>query len=273
MPKTMTAKQNRIHPTAIVSKEAELEAGVEIGPYCLVGPQVHLGVGTQLASHVVLDGQTRIGRNCRLFTGVCIGSPAQTRKSETVRSSVVIGDDNIFREYVTVNASMTAGAKTVIGDRNTLMINAHVAHDCQLGSDIVIANAVALAGHVAVEDAAVIGGLTGVHQFVRIGKLAMVGGLSKVVMDVAPFSICDGHPARYHGANVVGLRRAGVPSAQITRIKTALNILLATRHNLSRQAPKVSKTYKGDKDIQTILSFIERSKRGVARGSAAENED
>jgi UDP-N-acetylglucosamine acyltransferase len=145
MAKIMTAKaQTRVHPTAIVSKEAELAEGVEVGPYSLVGPQVRIGRDTKLAGHVVIEGQTHIGERCRLFTGVCIGTPAQTRKSEVVHSTCVIGDDNIFREYVTVNAPMSAGSKTILGDRNTLMINAHVAHDCVLGSDIVLANAVAL---------------------------------------------------------------------------------------------------------------------------------
>ena len=262
---TPTRSKTRIHPTALVSKEAELGQGVEIGPYSIVGPQVRIGDQTRLASHVVLEGQTHLGARCRLFPGVCIGFPAQTRASETVRSTVVIGDDNLFREYVTVNAGMKDGSKTRIGDRNTFMINSHVAHDCVLGNDIVIANAVALAGHVQVEDAAVIGGLAGVHQFVRIGKLAMVGGLSKVVMDVAPFSIHDGQPAKFCGINAVGLRRNGIPSSRTIPIKTALKMLFGARINFERAVPKIRKEFKDNPDVRYLLDFIERSKRGVAR--------
>ena len=250
---------------ALVSKEAELGEGVEIGPYTIIGPQVRIGDHTRIASHVVLEGQTHIGERCRLFTGVCIGSPAQTRKSDPVRSTVVIGDDNLFREYVTVNAGMKDGGKTRIGDRNTFMINSHVAHDCVLGNDIVIANAVALAGHVEVEDAAVIGGLVGVHQFVRIGKLAMIGGLSKVVMDAAPFSINDGNPSKFCGINAVGLRRNGISSSQMMQIKAALKILFGARINFEQAVPKVEKQFKGNADVHYLLDFIKRSKRGVAR--------
>ncbi len=262
---TPAAKKARIHPTALVSKEAEIGAGVEIGPYCVVGPQVRIGAGTWIGPRVTLEGQTRLGERCRLFAGVCIGYPAQTRKSESVRSSVVVGDDNLFREYVTVNAGMKDGGVTRIGDRNTFMINSHVAHDCVLGNDIVIANAVALAGHVQVEDAAVIGGLAGVHQFVRIGRLAMVGGLSKVVMDAAPFAIYDGNPAQFRGVNAVGLRRAGVASSQMVRIKSALKALLGERVNFESVIPKVRKEFKDDADIRHLLDFIEKSKRGTAR--------
>ena len=260
-----TKSKPRIHPTAVVSKEAELGHGVEIGPYSIVGPQVRIGSQTRIASHVVLEGQTHLGERCRLFPGACIGFPAQTRASEIVRSTVIIGNDNLFREYVTVNAGMKDGSKTIIGDRNTFMINSHVAHDCVRGSDIVIANAVALAGHVCVEDAAVIGGLAGVHQFVRIGKLAMVGGLSKVVMDVAPFSIHDGQPAKFCGINAVGLRRGGFSSARMLPIKSALKTLFGSRINFERAIPKVQKEFKNNPDVYYLLEFIKNSKRGVAR--------
>ena len=260
----------KIHPSAIVSKKAELGPGVEIGPYALVGPQVRIGSGTCVAGHVVIEGRTEIGERCRIFTGTCIGFPAQTLKSELVNSSVVIGDDNIFREYVTVNSGMKDGSKTVIGHRNVLMIHSHVAHDCTLGDEIVVANNTALAGYVTVEDRVVIGGLVGVHQFVRVGKLAMIGGLSKVVMDVAPFSINDGHPARFCGVNAVGLRRAGIRSERMTQIKKALKLLLGTRHNLTRVIPKVEKKFGEDADVRYLLSFIKRSRRGVARASTNE---
>ena len=258
----------KIHPTAIVSKKAELGAGVEIGPYALIGPEVKIGNDTSIASHVVIEGRADIGKRCRIYTGACIGMPAQTLKSERLHSSVIIGDENLFREYVTIHSGIKEGSKTVIGDRNMLMVHSHIAHDCVLGDDIIIANNTALGGHVSVDNNAMIGGLVGVHQFVRIGKLAMVGGLSKVVMDVAPFSIYDGHPSKFRGLNAVGLRRAGYPSKQMTEIKMALKALFGERVDLARALPKVEKQFGDNPDVRTLLSFIQKSKRGVGRVSA-----
>ena len=268
-----TTTKNSIHPTAIVSEKAELGSGVEVGPYAVIGPRVRIGNGTRIAAHAVIEGRTQIGRRCQIFVGACLGMPAQTRHSEHTVASLIIGDDNIIREYVTVNSSMKEGGKTVIGDRNMLMINSHVAHDCVLGNDTTIANGAALAGHVKVEDRVVIGGLVGIHQYVRVGKLSMIGGVSKVVMDVAPFSINDGHPARFCGINAVGLRRAGFSSAQMGRIKTALKTLLGSRVNLSRVIPKVLKKFGDDPEVRYLVDFIENSKRGVARVSPPETGD
>ena len=266
---------SKIHPSAIISKGAVLGSGVEIGPYTLIGPKVKIGNDTRIAGHVVIEGQTTIGQRCRIFAGACLGTPAQTRESEGVRSFLTIGDDNLIREYSTINSGMKDGSKTVLGNGNMLMIQAHVAHDCVLGNDIILANNVALAGHVTVEDRVVIGGLVGVHQYVRIGKLAMIGGVSKVVMDVAPFSIGDGHPAKFCGMNAIGLRRAGYRSGQMTQIKKALKALLGTRLNLSRAVSKVEKQFAGDPDVSYLLSFIQKSKRGLTRVSTVkpDNED
>lgn len=255
----------QIHPTALVSKEAELGEGVEIGPYSIVGPRVKIGNNTHVAGHVIIQGRTEIGERCKIFSGACLGSIAQIRKSEPVNSRLLIGDDNIIREFVTINSSMKDGSHTVIGHRNMLMISAHVAHDCVIGSDVAIANGVALAGHVTVEDRVVIGGLVGVHQFVRIGKLSMIGGVSKVVMDVAPFSISDGHPAKFCGLNAVGLRRLGYRSEQMTQIKMALKMLLGARVNFSRVIPHIQKRLGDNPDVQYLLSFVEGTQRGVAR--------
>jgi UDP-N-acetylglucosamine acyltransferase len=255
----------QIHSTAVIAEEAELGEGVEIGPYSIVGPRVKIGNNTYLGGHVIIQGQTEIGERCKIFSGACLGSIAQTRKSEFVNSRLLIGNDNIIREFVTINAGMKDGSKTVIGHRNMLMINAHVAHDCVMGNDIVISNGVALAGHVTVEDHAVIGGLVGVHQFVRIGKLSMVGGLSKVVMDVAPFSINDGHPAKFCGLNAVGLRRLGYRSEQMMQIKIALKMLLGTRVNFTRVIPHIQKRFSDNPDVRYLLSFVEGTQRGVAR--------
>ena len=261
-----------IHPTALVSKEAWLEEGVEVGPYSTIGPQVKIGKHTKIGGHVHIEGDTEIGERCRIFTGAVLGTLAQTLTTKTVRSGLSIGDDNVLREYVTVNASMKDGSRTLIGDRNMLMTNAHVAHDCVLGNDVVMANLATLGGHVAVEDGAVIGGLVGVHQFVRVGRLAMVGACSKAAMDVPPFSLVDGYPARFCGANNVGLKRAGFSPARRLAIKKALRLIFGSR-SFSTTLPRVRREFKDNPDVQTILSFIEKSKRGVLRGSSALSQE
>ena len=261
------------HPTAIVSPEASLGTGVEIGPYSIIGPQVRIGRDTKISSHVHIEGDTQVGERCRIFPGAVIGTSAQAYLPKAVRSSVLIGDDNILREWVTVHSSMKEGGKTVIGSRNMLMANSHVAHDCVLGNDITMANLATLGGHVSVEDGVVLGGLSGVHQFVRIGRLAIVGGLSKVVMDVAPFSMADGRPALFRGLNAVGLRRAGFDSARRLRVRRALKELFTGHTSLSITVPLVKKDFKNDPDVQSILEFLEKSKRGVTRASASNTDE
>ena len=254
-----------VHPTAIVSREAWLDEGVEVGPYSIIGPQVKVGRDTKISSHVHIEGDTEIGERCRIFPGAVLGTPSQTKKSEHVRSRLLIGNDNILREYVNINPGMTNGSKTVIGDRNFLMANVHVAHDCVLGSDIVISNYTGLSGHVQVEDGAVLGGLAGVHQFVRIGRLAMLGGLSKAVMDVAPFSIYEGQRAKFCGVNTVGLKRAGYTSKRISDIKNVLKTLFADHSSFSKTVPRVQSRFRDNPDVQALISFIRQSKRGVGR--------
>jgi UDP-N-acetylglucosamine acyltransferase len=264
-----TRRRNLIHPTAIVSPEASLDGSVEVGPYSVIGPQVKIGKGTRVMGHVHIEGDTEIGERCQIFSGAMLGGLAQIRGSKPVRSALRLGHDNVIREYVTIHVGMKDGSKTVMGDRNLLMVNAHVAHDCVLGSDTVISNCAALAGHVQIEDRVVLGGFVGVHQFVRIGKLSMVGGLSKVTQDVAPFSVYDGHPASFRGVNAVGLKRAGYTSSQRTQIKKALMLFLGQRVNLSGAISKAEKQFKGNSDVEALLKFIRNSKRGVGRVSPA----
>jgi UDP-N-acetylglucosamine acyltransferase len=258
----------RIHPTAIVSPEASLGEGVEIGPYCVVGPQAKLGKGTQLVAHVYIEGDATLGRECVLYPGVSIGTPAQAVHPVKSGSKVLIGDKNVFREHVTVNQSML-GASTVIGDRNYFMTGAHVGHDSTVGHDVVMANSAALGGHVQVGDRVVIGGLVGVHQFVRIGTLSIIGACSKMAQDAAPFSIYDGQRASFRGMNAVGLRRAGYGAARMAEIKKALRLTLHSRENISKLAARARETFKGNADVRVLLDFIESSKRGVSRSAAA----
>ncbi len=258
--------KTKIHPTAIVAKEAQIGEGVEIGPYTIVGPKVKIGAGTRIANHAILEGITEIGENCEIFSGACFGTAPQDKKYKNFQSSLVVGNHNIIREYVTMNPGSTEGSKTIVGDRNFIMIGVHVAHDCILGNDITIANTVGLSGHVQVEDKAVIGGMAGVHQFVRIGKLSMTGGASKVSTDIPPFSICDGNPAKFYGLNSIGLKRAGYSSKDALELKKALKILFASGLKFSTAIQKVKGEFKKSPDIDHLLEFVAKTERGISRG-------
>jgi UDP-N-acetylglucosamine acyltransferase len=218
-----------IHPTAVVDPAARLDHGVEVGPYAVIGPQVVIGAGSRIGPHAVIDGRVQMGRGNRVFPGACLGLEPQDLKYDGAATEVVIGDDNVFRECVTVNRATAEGERTVIGSGNLLMAYSHIGHNCQLGDRIVIANGVAVAGHVVIGDRAVIGGVLGIHQFVHIGTLAMVGGMSRIDRDVPPFSMVEGHPGRVRGLNRIGLRRSGLadldggaPLRQLQEIWTLL---------------------------------------------------
>ncbi len=258
---------SKIHPTALVSKKAQIGLSVEIGPYSIVGPHVKIGNHTRIANHAVIEGRTTVGSRCEVFSGVCLGAKPQDKKfKEPDETALVIGDDNVIREYVTMHPAALPGKKTSIGDRNFIMIGSHIGHDSHIGSDVIMANGCALSGHVVVEDQAVLGGLSGVHQFCRVGKLAMVGAMSKIVMDVPPFSVCDGHPAKFCGVNSIGLRRAGYSSKRMLEIKKALKILLASGFKLSSAMSRLKSERQGNPDIEILIRFCEESARGVSRG-------
>ena len=218
-----------IHPTAIVDERAELGVGVEVGPYTVIGPDVKIGDHTRLGARVTIEGYTTVGADCELFTGAVIGSVTQDKKYKGGKTYLRIGDDNKIREYVTINPGTAEGTQTVIGHHNLIMAYAHVAHDCQVGNDVTLANAATLAGHVVISDHAIIGGLSAVHQFGRIGTLAIVGGCSKVVQDVPPYMMVDGHPAKAYGLNVVGLERANFPREERALLKKAFKIVFRSR--------------------------------------------
>ncbi len=257
---------SNIHPTAIIDPEAVLGEGVEIGPYSIVGPHVRVGDGTKIGSHCVLDGYTTIGRECQLFTGAVIGSIPQDLKYEGERSELIIGDRNRFREYVTVNpGTKGGGGKTVIGSDCLLMAYAHVAHDCILGNRVVLANSVALAGHIHIEDAAVVGGLVGIHQFVRVGTLSIIGGCSRVTQDVPPYSTCVGYPAKVFGLNSEGLRRADVSAEVKDRLHSAFRVLFNSGLSMSHAIEKVAQDGNHTAEVDHLLEFIRQSKRGVCR--------
>ena len=218
---------SRIHPTAIIHPRAELADGVQVGPGAVIGDRVSIGAGTEIGAHVVLDGWVEIGEHNRIFPGAIIGTEPQDLSYRDEVSKVLIGDRNQIREYVTIHRPTQAEALTSIGSDNFLMAYSHVAHNCQIEDQVIIANAVELGGYVRVESKAVIGGLTGVHQLVQIGRCAMVGGMSRISRDVPPYFLVEGSPARVRGLNRVGLRRSGIEasSAAFQELKRAYRLL------------------------------------------------
>ena len=200
----------KIHPQAVVDTKAELAAGVVVGPGAVVGPDVVIGANTWIGPNSVLDGRLRLGRDNRVFPGACLGLEPQDLKYRGAPTEVVIGDGNTIRECVTINRATDEGERTVVGDHNLLMAYCHLGHNCELGNRIVMSNAIQVAGHVIIEDRAVIGGCLGIHQFVHVGTMAMVGGMTRVERDVPPYCLVEGHPGRVRGLNRVGLRRSGM---------------------------------------------------------------
>ena len=262
----------KIHPTAIIDPKSRLAEGVEVGAYAVIGPHVSIGKDTAVGPHAVIEGHTEIGERCRIFSHACLGSAPQVRKPPS-KSRLIIGNDNLIREFVTMNSGMYEDSVTRVGSNNFIMMNAHIAHDCNLGSNITMANVVSLAGHVTIEDFATIGGLTGIHQHVRVGRYSMIGGLAKVVADIPPFSTCDGHPAVYYGINALGLKRAGFSPADRLVIKRALKILLASGKKISTAAEEVRSEFPGHPLASVILEFVSGSKRGIVRtGTSFEEE-
>jgi UDP-N-acetylglucosamine acyltransferase len=257
---------NIIHKTAIVGEKVELGKNVTIGPYAVIDGPVTLGDGVSIAAHCVVEGHTTIGNGCQLFTGAVIGSPPQDRKHQKKDKVFLnIGADNIFREYVTVNpGTLEGGGETRIGDNNLFMACCHIAHDCKIGDDCVLANYVGLSGHVTIEDRAVIGGLSGVHQYTRVGYLSMIGGCSKVNQDVAPFSLVDGNPATYRGLNIVGLKRADILPPNQMALRRAFKILFSSGLNRSNAVLQVKEQLNGLPEIHRVIEFIQISKRGIS---------
>ncbi len=257
---------NNIHKTAIVGEHVKVGKNVSIGPYAVVEGHVTLGDNVTIGAHCVVEGNTTIGNGCQLYTGAVIGSPPQDRKYQKKdKVYLVIGANNSFREYVTVNpGTIEGGATTTIGNNNLFMACCHVAHDCIIGNDCVLANYVGLSGHVTIEDRAVIGGLSGVHQYTRVGYLSMIGGCSKVNQDVAPFSLVDGNPATLRGLNIVGLKRAEISSSSQMALRRAFKTLFNSGLNRSNAVLAVKEELNGLPEVHRVIEFIQISKRGIS---------
>jgi UDP-N-acetylglucosamine acyltransferase len=254
-----------IHPTAVIHDHATLAGDCEIGPYCVVGKDVTLGPGCRLHSHVVIDGHTEIGEANTFYPFGSIGLQTQDLKWKGGTTRTRIGDRNTFREYVTVNSATGDGDATVIGDENNFLAYTHVAHDCQLGNHIVMSNVATLAGHVIVEDRAIIGGLAAVHQFCRIGTISIIGGCSKVVQDVPPYMMVDGNPAATRALNKEGLRRNNVPEEVQAALKQAYRILFRENLTMANAVDKAKAEIAASPELDHLLDFIQSSERGIAK--------
>jgi len=254
-----------IHPTAIVSPKAKLASDVEVGAFSFIGPEVKIESGTIIGMHCIVDNHTAIGKNCHIFTGVVAGSFPQDLKYKGEKSFLKIGDNNTIREYCTLNIGTGDGGLTEVGNRNLLMAYSHIAHDCKVGNDCIIANCGTLAGHVTIEDKAVVGGLVAIHQFVKMGTLSIVGGCSKVVQDIPPYATVDGHPTKVYGVNLVGLKRAELSDETIDGLKRAYKILFRLGLTISHAIERVQKEIPPSPEIAHLIKFIQSSERGICR--------
>jgi UDP-N-acetylglucosamine acyltransferase len=255
-----------IHPSALVSLRAKLAEGVEVGPYCTIGDHVTIGKDTTLISHVVIEGHTRIGERNTFYPFVSVGSPPQDIGYRGEETQVAIGDDNLVREFVTINrATIKQDRQTVVGSENYLMAYSHVAHDCVLGNKIIMGNASTLGGHVQVGDCAIFGGMVAVHQFVRIGAYAFLGGKAGVDRDVPPFMIVAGERAKLYGVNQRGLTRLGWAPEKIARLKKAYRILWRGNRSFVDGVRQVREEVPSFPELELLLSFLVNSKRGILR--------
>lgn len=254
-----------IHPTAIVHPSAQLGRDVEIGPYCLVGENVKIDDGTMLLANVIINGWTEIGKDCEIHPFSVIGGTSQDKKFRGERSYVRIGDRTTIREYVTINRGTGLESETVIGADSLLLAYVHIAHNCRIGSGVVMSNNSQLAGHVAVDDGANIGGMVGVHQFVRIGKLAMIGGMARIVKDVMPFMMAEGNPSTIRGLNRVAFKRRDLAQASVDELEEAYQLLLRSNVNLAEAVASL-RAKLTTPEGKELLAFLEaKSDRGILK--------
>ena len=253
-----------VHPTAIIHPQSRIGAGCEIGPYCVIGEHVELGPGCRLHSHVVIDGHTRLGQSNEIFPFASIGLRTQDLKWKGGLTRTEIGDHNTIRECVTIHSATGEGEATVIGSHNNILASSHIGHNVVLGNRVIISMA-ALAGHVVVEDHALVGGLSAVHQFCRIGTMAMTGGCTKVVQDVAPYVIVDGNPAEARTINKVGLERNGVPEGAQAALRQAYKILFRDGLTTSNALARIESELPPLPEVKHLVQFIRGSERGITK--------
>ena len=257
-----------VHPNAFVDSSAELHDGVSIASGAIIGPNVVIESGTQIGPNAVIEGKTKIGKNNKVFPNVFIGLEPQDLKYKGASTEVIIGDNNTFRECVTINKATDEGEKTIIGNNNLLMAYTHIGHNCEIGNGIVLSNSVQVAGHVKVEDNAIIGGCLGIHQFVHVGYLAMIGGMTRVDRDVPPFCLAEGHPGRLRGLNRVGIKRSGLTGNKdfdLKLLQNTWNLLFKSKDVISISleiAMKEKLDFSSSKLCNFLKDSISKKRRG-----------
>ena len=257
-----------IHSTAMVDAAAQIDASVQIGPYAVIGPNVRIGAGTTVGAHCVIDGHTSIGQDNRIYQFASVGAPPQDKKYAGEPTALVIGDRNTIREFCTINTGTAQDrGVTTVGDDNWIMAYVHIAHDCTVGHGTVLANNATLAGHVQIDDFAIIGGLTGIHQFTRVGAYVMAGFASHISQDVPPFMMVDGNPLAVRGLNAEGLRRRGFSSARVALIKQMHRLLYRQGLTLAAARAAIAElpTEDAQQDVALMLNLLDASSRGIVR--------
>ena len=250
-----------IHSSSVIDKKAKIGKEAKIGPFCYIGPEVEIYDAVELISNVHIEGNTKIGKGTKIFPFASIGTQPQDLKFKGESNSLQIGENNIIREYVTINPGTEGGGgKTIIGNNCLFMISSHVAHDCKIGNDVVIANNVPLGGHVTIEDSVVIGGNSAVQQFTRIGRLAMIGGMTGVLKDVIPFGLSFGNRNYLRGINLIGLKRKKYENKKIMELDAAFKKIFSSK-NLHENLSKINGEYKGNDLVTEVISFISKDKK------------
>ena len=250
-----------IHNSSVIDKKAEIGNEVKVGPFCYIGPEVQISDRVELISNVHIEGNVRVGKGTKIFPFASIGTPPQDLKYKGEANSIEIGENNVIREYVTINPGTKGGGeKTIIGNNCLLMISSHVAHDCHIGNNVVIANNVPLGGHVIIEDSVVIGGNSAVQQFTRIGRLAMIGGMTGVLKDVIPFGLSFGNRNYLRGINLIGLKRKKYDYKKIMELDEAFKKIFSSK-NLHKNLSKINGEYKGNDLVKEVINFIEKDKK------------
>jgi UDP-N-acetylglucosamine acyltransferase len=258
-----TQTETEIHPTALVDESAELGKGVVVGPYSIIGPGVTIGARTRIGPHVLIERDTTVGEECAISNGAVLGTDPQDLKYLGEPTRLVVGDRTVIREYATLNRGTAALGYTSVGSDCMLMAYTHVAHDCQLGDHVILSNAVNMAGHVTIGDWAIVGGLTPIHQFVRIGAHAFVGGATRVAKDVPPYVKAAGSPMQLYGLNSVGLQRRGFSEEVRRELKRAYRLFFASSHNTTQALARAREELRALPEVEAFLSFFEESHRGV----------
>ena len=258
----------KIHPSASVHPNAQLHEGVIVGQGAIIGPEVIIGSGTSVGPNSVIDGKTTLGKNNKIFPNVFLGLEPQDLKYKGANTELIIGDDNTFRECVTINKATNQGEKTIVGNNNLIMAYSHLGHNCEIGNNVILSNSVQVAGHVIIEDSAIVGGCLGIHQFVHIGYLSMIGGMTRVTRDVPPFCLAEGSPGRLRGLNKVGIKRSGLIERENLNFKLLLHtwLLLFKSEYVLSEAVEVAMSQELDFSSKRLCEFVKDSISSKRRG-------